>query len=161
MPVDPDVTRAILREELVAVRELGRVHRWGVIPNFPALLVTVTMYSHNGDLFIIEARCDEYKELPPYFEFLDPDTGERGTRHAYPQGHDSFFHSAPCICAPFNRKAYKAVDAVGPHADWSLGDWTRSKAQNIDWENYSTLAGMFGLMQTRLGRAEFYRGRQA
>jgi len=161
MPVDPEITRAILRQELPAVQELGRTHHWGIIPNLARLVVTVTMYGYNGDLFILEAECTDYKEVPPFFEFLDPDTGERGTKHAYPKGHDTFFHTAPCVCAPFNRKAYKTMDPVGPHADWSLGDWMQSTAQNITWENYATLASMFGLVQTRLSREEFYKGRQA
>ena len=161
MPVDPTVTRAILEQELIAVRELGRTHRWGIIPDFGRLIVTVTMYSHAGDLFIIEAQCDNYKEVPPFFELLDPVSGERGVKSAYPKGHDSLFHDAPCLCAPFNRKAYKAIDPLGPHADWNLGDWTRSTASGTAWENYRSLADMFGLIQTRLSRPDFYKGRQA
>lgn len=161
MPVDPAITRAVLAQELLAVRELGRTHRWGIIPEFGGLRVTVTMYAHNGDLFIVEVRCDDYKEIPPFFEFIDPFTGNRGTKAAYPRGHDSLFHSAPCLCAPFNRKAYKNVDPLGPHSDWALGDWTRSMANGTAWENYATLADMFGLIQTRLARPEFYQGRQS
>jgi hypothetical protein len=161
MPVDLQITQAILQDELRVVRDLGRTHRWGVIPQFTALRVTVTMYSHTGDLFIIEVQCDDYKELPPLFEFLDPFTGERGTKAAYPRGQDSFFHQAPCLCAPFNRKAYKAFDPIGPHNDWHLGDWTRSTANGVAWENYTTLADMFGLIQTRLSRPDFYQGRQS
>jgi len=161
MPVDPLITRAVLDQELVAVRELGRMHKWGIIPEFSVPRVTVTLYAYNGDLFIIEARCDDYKELPPFFEFIDPLTGECGTKAGYPNGHDSFFHQAPCLCAPFNRKAYKTIDPLGPHADWSIGDWTRSMANGTAWENYTTLADMFGLVQTRLGRKDFYLGRQA
>jgi hypothetical protein len=160
MPVDPAITTAILQQELLQVRELGRVHHWGVIPDFARQIVTVTMYSHTGDLFIIEAVCDNYKEVPPFFEFVDPVTGERGTKAAYPKGHDSFFHQAPCLCAPFNRKAYKAIHPDGPHADWSIGDWTRSTASGTAWENYTSLADMFGLIQTRLSRPDLYKGRQ-
>jgi hypothetical protein len=158
VPVGLAVTRAILEQELPAVRELGRTHRWGVIPDFDRLTVTVTMYSHTGDLFIIEARCDNYKEVPPFFELIDPVTGARGAKAAYPKGHDSFFHEAPCLCAPFNRKAYKTIDPLGPHEDWTIGDWMRG---GTAWENYTFLAGMFGLIQTRLSRSEYYHGRQA
>lgn len=160
MPVDRAVTRATLEQELGGVRELGRVHRWGVIPDFDRLIVTVTMYSHNDDLFIIEAQCENYKEVPPFFEFIDPKTGARGTKAAYPKGNDSFFHDAPCVCAPFNRKAYKTVDPLGPHSDWNLGDWMYSTASDVAWENYSRLADMFGLIQTRLSRPDLYKGRQ-
>jgi hypothetical protein len=109
MPVDPAITRTILEQELVAVRDLGRTHKWGIIPNFPELRVTVTMYAYNGDLFIVEAQCDDYKELPAFFEFIDPITGTCGTKGAYPRGHDSFFHQAPCLCAPIERHTRTSI----------------------------------------------------
>jgi hypothetical protein len=162
MAVDPNLTREILKEELARVREYGKTFKWGVIPDLPNLKVLVTMYAHTDDLFIVEITADDYKEKPPFFEFVDPETGERGTRHAYPQGHDSFFHdSGPCICAPFNRKAYKNVVATGPHQDWPLGDWMQSKANNFDWSRVTTLADMLSLIQNRLGRPDLYKGRKA
>src|SRR5579863_7490145 len=101
MAVDAEITRQHLREELALVKEVATVHKWGVIPNFRDLIVLVTMYAHTGDQFIMEIRCDDYKEVPPFFEFIDPETGERGTRNAYPRTTDSFFHeSGLCICAP-------------------------------------------------------------
>lgn len=160
MAVDPNLTREILREEIIRVREYGKTFKWGVIPDFPNIKVLVTMYSHTEDLFIIEISADDYKEKPPFFEFIDPETGERGTRHAYPRGHDTFFHdSGPCICAPFSRKAYKNVVATGPHQDWALGDWMQSKANNFDWSNITTLADMLSLIQDRLTRPDLYCGR--
>jgi len=160
MAVEPDITRQHLREELALVRGLAASRKWGVIPNFDQLIVLVTMYAHTGDLFIIEVRCDNYKELPPLFEFIDSETGERGTRHAYPKSTDSFFHdSGPCICAPFNRKAYKSIAETAPHADWKLGDWQTSTANSIQWANFSKLGDMLGLIETRLSRPDLYKGR--
>lgn len=162
MAVDSDVSRAVLREELGIVRDLARSHKWGIIPNYNELLLLVTMYAHTGDLFILEIRFDNYKEQPPLFEFIDPDTGERGTRRAYPRTNDSLFHdSGPCICAPFNRKAYKALYDTGPHADWNLGDWKTSAANGTNWANYSKIGDMLGLIQTRLSRSDLYKGRMA
>jgi hypothetical protein len=160
MAVDPAITREILRAELDAVRQYGRVHRWGTIPNFASLQVLVTLYAHNDDLYIIEITADDYKEMPPLFEFVDPHTGERGTPRAYPKGNDTFFHtSGPCICAPFNRKAYKSFVQTGPHNDWTYGDWMRSKANNFDWSNVTTLADMLGMIQNRLSQPAQYQGR--
>ena len=162
MAVDVEITRAQVRDELKALRDLAKTYRWGIIPNYNGLIVLVTMYSHNGDLFIIEARLDNYKEWPPWFEFIDPETGERGTKHAYPKANDSLFHdSGPCICAPFNRKAYKHIVDTGPHSDWNLGDWMNSNANSTTWSNYSTLGDMLGLIQTRLNKPETYKGRMA
>lgn len=160
MAVSPEITRQHLREELPLVKDLASTQRWGIIPDYEQLTVLVTMYAHTGDLFIVEIRCDNYKEMPPFFEFIDPDSGERGTKHAYPKSTDSFFHeSGPCICAPFNRKAYKSVAQTGPHGDWNLGDWLTSTANNFPWANYSKLGDMLGLIYTRLSRPDWYRGR--
>jgi hypothetical protein len=160
MAVDPEITRKHLREELALVKELAATHKWGIVPDYERLTVLVTMYAHTGDLFIMEILCDDYKERPPFFEFIDPDTGQRGTPHAYPKATDSFFHdSGPCICAPFNRKAYKSVVQTGPHADWSLGDWQTSTANGVQWANYSKLGDMLGSIYSRLSNPDRYRGR--
>ncbi len=160
MAVDPEISRQHLRQELGLVKELAANHKWGIIPDYDHLIVLVTMYAHTGDLFIVEIRCDDYKEKPPFFEFMDPNTGERGTRHAYPRSTDSFFHdSGPCICAPFNRKAYQSVVQTGPHGDWNLGDWQTSVANGVQWANYSKLGDMLGLIYTRISQPDRYRGR--
>lgn len=160
MAVDREISRAVMETELALVRDAACTHKWGVIPYWPELRLIVTMYSHTNEIFIVEFTCDYYKELPPYIEFIDPQSGERGTRHAYPRSSDSLFHdSGPCICAPFSRKAYKPFYSTGPHNDWSPGDWTTSKVNDCDWSNYSTLCDMIGLIQTRISRPELYRGR--
>lgn len=151
-----------MQEELALVKDLATTYKWELTPEFENLVVRVTMYAHNSDRFILEIRCDNYKEVPPFFEFIDPDSGEKGTRHAYPKGSDSFFHdSGPCICAPFNQKAYKSVVGTGPHGDWHLGDWMISTANNVLWANYSKLGDMLGLIQNRLSRPDRYKGRMA
>lgn len=144
------------------MRPLATSHGWEIEESLPALKVVVKMRAHNRDLFIVEAQFDNYKEWPPSFEFIDADSGERGTRRAYPQSTDSFFHaSGPCICAPFNRKAYKGVVATGPHADWPLGDWMTSKANGYDWSRAKKFGDMLALIQTRLQFPHLYKGRMA
>jgi hypothetical protein len=161
MAVDPEITRQHLRQELALVNDLAATHKWGIAPDYARLTVRATMYAHTGDMFILEVQCDDYKELPPLFEFIDPDSGQRGTRHAYPRATDSFFHSSgPCICAPFNRKAYKTSDRPdAPHGDWAFGDWQTSTASGVRWANYSKLGDMLGLIYTRLSRPDLYRSR--
>ncbi len=149
-----------MEEEIALLRGLAATYKWGVIPDLAELRLIVTMYSYTNDPFILEVMCDDYKEKPPLFEFVDPYTGERGTVRAYPRGHDSLFHSSgPCICAPFNRKAYKAEFTTGPHADWRAGDWMASQANKYDWSNHTKLCDMLGLIQTRLSRPDLYKGR--
>jgi len=162
MAVDAEVSRAIIKEELALVRELAACNRWGIIPRYGELKVLATMYSHKADLYLIEITCSNYKEYPPFFEFIDPDTGEYGTKHAYPRSHDSLFHdSGPCICAPFNQKAYKSVVATGPHDNWHMANWMNSRENNTDWSNYSKLGDMLGLIYTRISRPDYYKGRMA
>jgi hypothetical protein len=158
--VDPEITRQHLREELGLVKDLAATHKWGVIPDLEDLTILVTMYSHTSDLFIVQIHCDDYKEMPPFYEFMDPDTGQLGTRRAYPKATDSFFHdSGPCVCAPFNRKAYKSVVQTGPHGDWKVGDWQTSTASGIQWANYTKLGDMLSLIYRRVSRSDMYRGR--
>lgn len=161
MGVDVDISRQHMNDELALMKPIAVTNRWGLIPDYERLKVVVTMYSHNGDLFIVEATCDDYKSTPPFLEFIDPDTGVRGTRHAYPkQNRDTFFHeSGPCICAPFNRKAYKSVVDTGPHGDWNFGDWQTSTANGVQWSNYSKLGDMFGAIYSRISRPDYYIGR--
>jgi hypothetical protein len=162
MAVNAEISAHLMREELALARDLARTHKWGLIPNFEDSLLLATMYSYSGDLFILEVRFDDYKERPPLFEFIDPETGEKGTPRAYPRTNDSLFHtSGPCICAPFNRKAYKALFDTGPHSDWNLGDWVTSTANGTNWANFSKIGDMLGLIQTRLSRPELYKGRLA
>jgi hypothetical protein len=160
MAVDAEVTRHHIREELALVADLAQTHQWAIAPDYERLTVTVRMQAHTGDLFIVEFQCDDYKEVPPFIEFVDPDTGVRGTKRAYPKTIDSFFHeSGPCICAPFSRKAYKSVVDTGPHQDWQFGDWQTSTANNVRWSNASKLGDMIGMIHTRLSRSDLYQGR--
>jgi len=162
MAVDKEVTRQHLREEIALVEELAKTCGWDVTVDYETLTVTVKMGAHNGDRYIVEMVCDNYKEKPPYIEFIDPDTRARGIPRAYPRGKDSFFHQAgPCICAPFSRKAYKSVCPAAPHADWSFGNWQTSTVNGVSWVDYSKLGDMLGLIYTRISRADHYVGRMA
>jgi hypothetical protein len=160
MSVSAEVSRQYMRQELPLVQELASLHKWEVTADYDRLLVGVKLHAHNKDLFVIEILCDNYKEVPPLFEFIDPESGARGTRHAYPKTMDSLFHdSGPCICAPFSRKAYKSVEPNAPHGDWKFADWMTLVASGVQWSDYTTLADMLGLIQTRLSRPDLYRGR--
>src|SRR5437867_9372005 len=63
---------------------------------------------------------------PPTVEFVSCDRTERGTKRLYPQG----FHSTPCICMRYNRKAY--TERGGPHGDWRLLDWRLPSGNGVD-----------------------------
>jgi hypothetical protein len=158
--VDSLVSRATMLLELEAVRVFAERYGWGITVAEEAPHFRAHMRAHNGDRYVLDVDCGNYREQPPYFEFLDPETGEPGTAKAYPASKvDSFFHSNRCICAPFNRKAYTSIHPQGPHGDWVLGEWSTSRANNYDWSNASTLGDMLMMIQARLMRPDFYGGR--
>lgn len=76
-----------------------------------------TFRNANGEPFLAEFDCREYPLHPPTIEFLDTGREARGLARLYP----NCFHSMPCVCARYNRKAYQ--ERGGPHGDWRLVDW--------------------------------------
>jgi len=69
-------------------------------------------------------RCatDRYPTWPPAWHWADPTGGVIDAPTVTGLG-GNFFHSNGVVCAPWNRLAYKAIDARGPHGDWTIGDW--------------------------------------
>lgn len=103
----------------------------------------------DGELYIVEFRCDDYREKPPFVEMIDPRSGEAGTSHAYAD----CFHSEPCICARFNRKTYP--EHTDLHSDWEYGDWANDPETDH-------LGGMISHIWSHIhGYQGNYSGRQA
>lgn len=151
MTVDPAITRQILHEEVEAMHAVASTFDWSISVDSEALTVTVKMHSSlDAEKYVIEARCDNYRSVPPYFEFIHPDTGERGTPHCYPAD-GSFFHPTPCICIQWNRKAYNSNG--GPHGDWPMANWEAAKPGT------TTLGDMFLQIQLRINKSGAYKGR--
>jgi hypothetical protein len=114
------VTVEQVREELVAVANYATAASLGLDASMLSesqLLFYVTFHSREGIEFVAEFDCHEYPLHPPTVEFVDATRKLRGTHDLYP----SCFHRMPCVCARYNRKAYKALG--GPHEDWRLIDW--------------------------------------
>lgn len=160
MLVERAVTLTHVDQELASLAPVARERRWGLIWRPEELKLLVTMFAHNGDPYIVQFTCDDYKALPPIIDFIDPLSFELGTARATPKGTDSFFHSPGVLCAPFNRKAYKCFYQSGPHADWPLdASWLASRANGTDWSNFSTLGDIIGAMDTRIRDPNLYKGR--
>ena len=96
MAVDTEISRQHLRQELALVNELAATYQWEVTPDYDRLLVAVKMRAHTGDPYIVEAKCDDYKAVPPFFEFIDPESGE---------GMSTWSVSAASRCASRRRTA--------------------------------------------------------
>jgi hypothetical protein len=151
MPVDPSISRQIVAEEMRAAERAVALHSWAIELAPDGLSFVVRMNSRiDGEVYILEVKCDDYKELPPHFEFLLA-TGERRVPSAYPVSTDSFFHGDRLICYPFNRGAYNVFN--GPHADWALSNWSALCPES------STLGDMLLLIQHRLDSPDLYKGR--
>lgn len=128
MAVQPKVSLAHVKRELDEARDL--IEDWGLeldtsMLEEDDLRFRVKGPGPNGERYIVEFRCDDYRELPPYVEFIDPDTGEAGVDRAYPDG---VFHGTPCICARFNRKSYAGYSGV--HSEWEYANWDQEAATN-------------------------------
>jgi hypothetical protein len=72
--------------------------------------------------FFLWCACDRYGAIPPAWHWYNPETKLRDQAQDTPCG-GNFFHGNGVICAPWNRIAYGAVDARGPHGDWELANW--------------------------------------
>jgi len=150
--VDPAISRAIVESEMERSAPIAATFGWLVERDPGGLIVRVGMRSAVDEQeYLLEAGCDNYKAWPPYLEFIEPGTLARGSARAYPRGGNGYFHSLPCICAPFSRKAYQTWG--GPHGDWSPGDWVRLAPA------FSTLGEIFHLVQRLINDTRLYQGR--
>lgn len=152
MTVDINVTRMILQEEFEAMENIASNWNWIKAADYDRLVVTVEMQSAiDQQVYIVEARCNDYRAIPPYFEFIDRQSGQRGTSHCYPAG-GSYFHPKPCVCVQWNRKAYQTEG--GPHGDWPMANWGAA------WPGI-VLGDMFLLIQLQINKRDVYKGRMA
>jgi hypothetical protein len=75
--------------------------------------------------FYLRGHFDDYRELPPEWQFCDESWSPAATPRNYPRPETppigSVFHTNPVVCAPFNRLAYSAHG--GPHGDWGITQW--------------------------------------
>lgn len=157
MSVDRRISIATVKSELDKCQEYCKRYSWDISEiNETDLKFTVLMVSPiDEELFIIEILFDNYPQMPPLIEFLDPQTGARGVKNAYPKNRDSFFHSMPCICNPCSRKSYKAFSHSAPHGDWQFNGWkTNPKVGNLKSLNW-----ILATIYTRISNKQHYEGR--
>ncbi len=82
---------------------------------------TVTLISPaDNEVYILEFKFDEYPALPYLIEFVDPETKQKATQHAYPKCTDSFFHPNLVICHQCSRKSYSTL-----HKEWEIQNWRK------------------------------------
>lgn len=76
----------------------------------------------NGTKLFWRCETDRYPTFPPAWHWADA-TGDVIDVPSVTGVGGNFFHTSGVVCAPWNRLAYKAIDARGPHDDWTIGDW--------------------------------------
>ena len=110
---------------------------WTFDPETLTLNVKFTRDTSN-ETYLLRGVFDQFRSLPPIWDFVDLDIGEVGTRSAYPKqvgSTDNPNRIAPIfiesgtkgqlICLPCNRLAYRELDPRAPHGDWQLVNWTQ------------------------------------
>lgn len=122
MPVSQQETLAWVDQELPGALALSERQGFGLDWNADELVCRVTLTQpKTGKFFYLLGEFRDYRELPPSWSFTDASFTQRGRQfmpkpQSPPPGVGSIFHNACCICAPFNRRAYKELS--GPHGNW-------------------------------------------
>lgn len=111
----------ILMSQIEAVRQNSELQGW-TFEQLDSVNFTLGMPAKDGSRFTTLAKCDGFAATPPAWHWYNPGTKGIDAPRDTPLG-GAFFHSAGVICAPWNRLAYKSVDARGPHANWTIGNW--------------------------------------
>lgn len=159
MSVVPEISLSIVRAELSQCKDEADKYGWLISEiHEQAQVFTVKMQSPvDGETYVLEVKFDNYKEWPLYLEFIDPTTGQRGVKNAYPQNdgnHSGFFHGQPCICNPCSRKAYHGYGGV--HNDWKdLVGWQRHEKIG----ELKDIGAILRAIYFRISTKDNYRGR--
>ena len=155
MAVDKTVSLSIVKFELIICQKYADKFGWEISAlKEDALSFNVKMTSPlDKEIFLISFKCDNYREWPPYVDFIDPNSGEEGLKTSYPLNPNGFFHQNALICHPFSRKAYR--DLQGPHGDWKLTDWERNPKIGA----LKDIPAMLLAIYQRISQPENYRGR--
>jgi hypothetical protein len=133
-----EVVRAYIAEELPGAQAWAKRRGLELAYDDEQLNLRVPLLGsdRNGDPehYLLEGQLDDYRVLPPVWQFLHPDTGEEIGSAAFPappsegmNGVGSIFlpnGGNPAICARFSRLAY--TPGTGPHPEWGeLTGWDR------------------------------------
>lgn len=108
----------IVEAELRDLAEIAGSRGWPLSQKEPSQFV-IKVPAKDSVWYALTVDCTKYPELPPAFEWIEPDTSTPGNT---PHG-SGYLHGSGVICAPWNRLAYREVDSRGPHSDWQLVNW--------------------------------------
>ena len=130
------VTALVFAEQFGHLREVAEHRGWGLKQAGGSRFVLV-LPARDGSRFGLNVECDGYPGSPPAWHWCNPETGTCDLPADTPRG-SGFFHGSLCICAPWNRLAYKNVNPNAPHGDWELSTWMTNPNTGV----CTTLAAM-------------------
>ena len=120
------VTDAAIAIELPGARAWAERHNIAIDTRRCAerIVRVVLVQEEDDEMFYLQGVFENYKELPPVWDWRDESWSTNEGRHLSPRpehtpfGASMFLQhgSKGIICAPFNRMAYGTLD--GPHSDW-------------------------------------------
>lgn len=148
------VTDLAFAEQFGDLREVAERRGWPLKPiDGPGF--GLVLPARDGSQFSLKVLCDGYPGTPPAWWWCNPESGICDQPGDTPRGSGGYFHGSGRICAPWNRLAYKQVDAQGPHGDWQLSTWMT----NPQTGSCTTLAAMALRMAVEL-QSDRYQGRK-
>ena len=120
------VVDAWIEAELPGAIAWARRHSISLTSLFPEkrLLRVTFVQEPSHERFFLQGRFDQYKSLPPVWDWRDETWKETGAPSFGPRPQSTPFGSSIflshgskiIICAPFNRLAFS--EHGGPHSDW-------------------------------------------
>ncbi|WNQ09647.1 hypothetical protein MJA45_18695 [Paenibacillus aurantius] len=141
--MDRQLSATIVQAELQHARKMGE-GLWAIqqTQEEPLKFCVVMDNRSDGEKYVLDFNCEEYKEKPPFIEMIDVRSGQRGTPSAYPAGNSFFNSSQYFICNYFNRKSYR--DHTSLHTDWQYDNWIANA------KGYSTIGDMLSKIYIEL-----------
>ena len=160
MSVDTSISIKVVKSELEACSDYAKKCGWLISDiDESNLSFNVEMTSPiDGEVYILNVAFSDYPELPLILDFIDPTTNVLGSRKAFPNSDDTFFHkrNPPFICSPCSRKAYRDFDGVkGPHGDWKMIGWST----NPKTGGLVDIPNILRTIYTRISNEKKYKGR--
>lgn len=136
----PVVTDAAIESELPGALAWAQRHQIALDTRLLAerIIRAVLVRQDTEEKFYLQGRFDNYKALPPAWDWWNENWSEADGLHLSPSpestpfGSSMFFRhgNRGVICAPFNRLAYDAHH--GPHSDWGgPAQWITAGPQYI------------------------------
>lgn len=131
-------TELQVQEELEQLRQVADGEGWSV-KGLTSTSFVVGFTAAGGTSMWVRCDADRYKEMPPRWRWCDAHGDNVGAAQYRPANGNAFFHGdTGVICAPWSRDAYKSENPLGPHEDWSIGNWL----ENSNTGQTRTLAAM-------------------